>query len=537
MIKVFIAESISVCRELKKMINWEMDGFQIIGEAYDGELALPCIKETKPDLVIIDLQLPILNGLQISKLILENMQWINIIITSSCNDFNYVKEALNIGVSYYIQMPTEYSELMKALNRVKLRVLKNSTVKSVPKLHSDLTSHESILPKLFSDFVMKDTPLNDMLKISNDMKVDLIAKRYNVVICSVNRKDRLQTMYDREMDELILDITVILDNNPDVIYHTLPYGTIGILFKGNDHNYIDTLIHLFINHLKSTLANYSHMEYFIAVGTEVDRFTDLNQCIKTVVNTFSYRFFVAKNQVFYDENAREYRMIKDTLIDLNEITYGKTAINILDKYLRTGYKNEAADILVAYLTFFGKNALTSSLFCQYITLNIYFLCVSVLEELGGSSQLLIISCGDPQDILFSYKYNDTIIKYLVNLLQTVIEYREASSLKKYSGILLKAKEYINENYANYDLSLQNIANNVNMSPSYFSTIFSQEEGMNFIEYLTDIRLEKAKELLLCSNKKSSEIGYEVGYKDAHYFSYIFKKKLGLTPKEYRSGRK
>jgi Response regulator containing CheY-like receiver domain and AraC-type DNA-binding domain len=537
MIKVFIAESITVCRELKKMINWEKDGFQIVGEAYDGEMALPYIKEAKPDLVIIDLQLPILNGLQISKLLFENMQYIKIILTSSCNDFNYVKEALNIGVSYYLQMPAQYSELMKALSRVKLHILKSSTDKPIPKLPSSITSYETILPKLFSDFVIKDIPLNDMLKISNDFKVDLIAKRYNVLIFSINRKGRLQTIYDREMDELLIEITTNLENNPNIIYHTLPYGTIGILFKGSSHENIEALINDFINHIKTILINNDYMEYFIAAGTEVDRFSDLYQCIQNVVNTFSYRFFVAKNQVFYDRNAKEYRMIKDTRIDLSKIHFNKSSITILDKYLRIGFKNDAANTLKAFITSFGKDKFESSLFCQYLTLDTFFLCNSVLEELGSSPQFLYDSCGDPQDILFSYKNNEEIFEYLVRLLQTVIEYREASSLKKYGSILVKAKEYIIENYTDPDLSLQNIANYVNISPSYFSTIFSQEEGTNFIEYLTGIRLEKAKELLLCSNRKSSEIGYTVGYKDPHYFSYIFKKKLGQTPKEFRTSRK
>ena len=88
-----------------------------------------------------------------------------------------------------------------------------------------------------------------------------------------------------------------------------------------------------------------------------------------------------------------------------------------------------------------------------------------------------------------------------------------------------------------DISLNTIAAGVGMSPSYFSSIFSREMGKTFVEYLTEIRMEKAKELLVCSSLKTSEVGYQVGYKDPHYFSYIFNKTLGGSPKEYRSRRK
>ena len=104
-------------------------------------------------------------------------------------------------------------------------------------------------------------------------------------------------------------------------------------------------------------------------------------------------------------------------------------------------------------------------------------------------------------------------------------------------IIESAKAKINEMYMSDDISLNAVAVSVGMSPSYFSSVFSREVGKTFVEYLTEIRMDKAKELLTCSPMKTSEIGYEVGYKDPHYFSYIFKKTQGCSPKEYRARRK
>ena len=88
-----------------------------------------------------------------------------------------------------------------------------------------------------------------------------------------------------------------------------------------------------------------------------------------------------------------------------------------------------------------------------------------------------------------------------------------------------------------NVSLNTVSASVGMSPSYFSSIFSKEVGQTFVEYLTEVRMEKAKQLLMCSSLKTSEIGYEIGYKDPHYFSYIFKKTQNCTPKDYRMRRK
>ena len=121
--------------------------------------------------------------------------------------------------------------------------------------------------------------------------------------------------------------------------------------------------------------------------------------------------------------------------------------------------------------------------------------------------------------------------YLTRILKQTIKIRDKIANKKYDDLLHNATTFIYQNYSNDEISLNLVASSVNISPSYFSAIFSQEMGMTFIEYLTDVRMNKAKELLMCTNMKTSEIGYDVGYKDAHYFSYLFRKTQNCSPKE------
>ena len=125
------------------------------------------------------------------------------------------------------------------------------------------------------------------------------------------------------------------------------------------------------------------------------------------------------------------------------------------------------------------------------------------------------------------------VKFYKSILREVIDLRNKGSQKRYAGLIEQAKEYMHQNFANSDLTLDRVASTVNVSPNYFSSLFNQETGMTFIEYLTDIRMEKAKEYLRCSGKKITEIGFSVGYLDSHYFSYIFKKTQNCTPSEYR----
>jgi two-component system response regulator YesN len=141
-----------------------------------------------------------------------------------------------------------------------------------------------------------------------------------------------------------------------------------------------------------------------------------------------------------------------------------------------------------------------------------------------------ISFPDGEVLLDENKTHD----YLSEILGTALDLREDHSLGRYHDVMKDAIAYISEHYSDEDLSLNTLAAQVNFSPNHLSSIFKQETGQPFIKYLTDYRMNMAKELLRRSSKKSNEIGIMVGYKDPHYFSYLFKKTQGVTPTQYRS---
>ena len=165
--------------------------------------------------------------------------------------------------------------------------------------------------------------------------------------------------------------------------------------------------------------------------------------------------------------------------------------------------------------------------------DLYFAAVSMLEELGYEAGDLLERCGNIQDINTSFSSVESNKEYVKKVIEAAIDLRETVSRKKYHSVLEEAKAYIEQNFDDANISLNSVAASVNLSPNHFSSIFSQEVGKTFIEYLTSVRMERAKELLKTSSMTSAEIAYAVGYKDAHYFSSLFKKTQDCTPKEFR----
>ena len=188
----------------------------------------------------------------------------------------------------------------------------------------------------------------------------------------------------------------------------------------------------------------------------------------------------------------------------------------------------------AYFDAIGEQNLQSMMLRQYIVMDTFISVQSLGDSLNIEKEDIERELGDVQEVSQYVQELEATRKYLENIVRRMIRLREQASGRRYSEIIEKARDYIGQNYMSENISLNLVASSVNISPSYFSSLFSQEVGSTFVEYLTGVRMEKAKELLMCSDKRTSDIGYEVGYKDSHYFSYIFKKTQGCSPKEFRS---
>jgi len=206
---------------------------------------------------------------------------------------------------------------------------------------------------------------------------------------------------------------------------------------------------------------------------------------------------------------------------------------IIDK-LRYATKADAPKFVDDYLDSFDSTAITSIIFLYYIFMDILLSSSKIIEEFGGDAKVILSEYFDKENMMKDDTGVESIRSLLTSLLEKVIEFRDSAIGSKYSDIIVKAQEFIKNNYANKDISLHSVAKEVNISPNHFSTIFSRETGETFISYITAFRIEQAKKLLKTTQQRTSDIGYDVGYNDTHYFSYVFKKNTGMTPKEFRT---
>ena len=287
--------------------------------------------------------------------------------------------------------------------------------------------------------------------------------------------------------------------------------------------------------LEEIMKNYSTITYFGGIGQPVARLRELEESFRDAERALAARFTMELNRIISVEDIRMAQNV-DTLDDIEITSFGEIekTRTMLEKFLNNGAEDEIDEFVDVYINELPEENLKSVLMRQYIIMDAYIVMMSFCEKIEGIEGEMQAQSEELKNSMKTIQTLEEIKNYIRMLLKKIIGVRDTISGRRYSDIIEIAKDQIRKTYMSDEISLNTIAAEVGMSPSYFSSIFSKEMGKTFVEYLTEIRMDRAKELLMCSSMKTSEIGYEVGYKDPHYFSYIFKKTQNCTPKEFRA---
>ncbi len=410
--KVFLADDEIVVREgIRESFPWDETPYTLVGEAPDGEMALPMIRDTNPDIVITDIKMPFMDGIELCRILRAQMPWIGIIVLSGYDEFEYARQCIQLGVREYLVKPINSENLREVLDKVSKQLSdERKAIEHAASLRSRIGSDEQLVKaKLIASLYSEEAAAEDshsVLKHLHSMGCNVIAPFYAVVDAAYNPVSEGQA--------IAFDLS---EGSGGVMHATSSRTGSVLLVMGDTAEDAEERAYAFAASLVRELERAGSSDIRVGIGEIVDNPEDILKSFKSA------------------------RHIRHILVDRAE---------------------EKATILGT-------------------------------REMGDVSE----DAGTPE-------------------------------------VISVAKLYMSQHYTDPNLMLQDVAKAVGMSNSRFSTVFSQQTGQTFTEYLIYLRLNKAKEMLKTTTIKSSHIARESGYNDAHYFSYIFKKNVGMTPSEYRA---
>ncbi len=536
-IKVFLVEDEMVIRRgIKNSIDWEKEGYIFCGEASDGELAYPMIIKEKPDILITDIRMPFMDGLELCKLVKEELPNIKILILSGYDEFDYAKEAIRLGVTEYLLKPISSGKLLEALNGVSESIRREKEDKDLVRKYMEEmrenTEHEK--QKFFEQMIAGNLSMADALETGKKYEMNLSAGMYNLLLFRFTLGEE-----NRKSGELLGEAEYAIEKLTERLEYVFEFqrgveGWAFLLMADNEEQMSERVKEL-SKDLEEIMKNYSTIAYFGGIGQPVARLRELEESFREAERALAARFTMELNRIISVEDIRMAQNV-DTLDDIEITSFGEIekTRTMLEKFLNNGAEDEIDEFVDVYINELPEENLKSVLMRQYIIMDAYIVMMSFCEKIEGIEGEMQAQSEELKNSMKTIQTLEEIKNYIRMLLKKIIGVRDTISGRRYSDIIEIAKDQIRKTYMSDEISLNTIAAEVGMSPSYFSSIFSKEMGKTFVEYLTEIRMDRAKELLMCSSMKTSEIGYEVGYKDPHYFSYIFKKTQNCTPKEFRA---
>jgi two-component system response regulator YesN len=520
--KVFLVEDEPFTRRgIRNNVDWKSAGFEFCGEAADGEMALPLIEASQPDVIITDIKMPFLDGLQLCKIIREHMPWIKIIILSGHDEFEYAQSAIKLGAIEYLLKPVDAASLQQALEEVAVSLdRERQELEKLKKLREDATVNLSLIRERFLlRLVMGGISSAEAVEQSHNLGLDIVARCYAVLVLNIDLRECAQFDYGeyQRFEKVVSDS---IGANPDILLTIKDPEELVLIIKGDSPDELQQEGKFITELIKREVNEKIACDLTIESGSVQHRIGDIH---------YSFAEALAKVRV-----AKQARVSLGSDERIDHIELMKLGQAKIKGFLLFGDAQDCDAFFDDHLQAVGKAALHSYLIKHYLFVDIILAVAQFVSDLGGEVDQVVPEIHSIDELLHDVETYDQIRETIGGILSSAISLRDSQAQSERTVIIQRAKAYIDNNFTNHELSLSDVAAEANFSPSYFSSVFHQETGETFRDYLSRSRIEQAKELLRTTNLKCAEVAYQSGFGDPRHFGQVFRRKVGVPPQQFRN---
>ena len=533
MYRVVIADDEKIIRMgLRSIIDWEAQGFTIVGEASNGNEVLRAIDEYAPDVTLIDIRMPKVSGLEAIKTARDNGFAGRFIVLSGYSDFEYAQTAINYNVTSYLTKPVDTDKLIEVLARIKNELDAEEEERQNKDTFMSKARKQLLRGLLTGELKLRENEKNAL---------NLNHKNYQVIFCEKYSLNAADQSYN------LSDLLRVTNQNETEIENISLDGRNVILLKGSHPiEKLNLMIDKFSGELPPE-KNSPLDSIFIACGSVVSEADEISRSYNEALETLLHRFFSDKNQ--HTMQYSDYHTVKTN--DDGELTITESTVTDITslspaekQQLRTEKINEYSTLLVNNIQVFNRNKIAETL--KKLQTELYSAPLTIREEkdllvdiylkikeklmiLFSQTEIPFMANSEAISFIMNSHYLHEIVLFLTeqfDMVMTSIGYSSRDS------IIDDVIYYIEHNYQS-NITLENIAPLFGYNSSYLGKIFSKKLGTNFNSYLDNVRVDHAKEILLGTKIQVYKVAEMVGYKNVDYFHIKFKKNTGISPAEYR----
>lgn len=534
MYKLIIIEDEKLTRDgIERLIHNRDTGFEVVGVASDGEQGLKLVSEKNPDVIITDICMPKMNGLDLIETAVELNPEAKIIIISGYDDFRYAQRAVRLGVQEYFLKPVLPEQIYDVLLKTKddleqrknflmnIENLKNRVLESLPVMK------ERFLNELISGSLSEEQIANKLKYLNMDMSCSL----YAAIVLKIKNHASFSVPEVRKEDFLQYFLINVLDQvfDKNIMVYPFPISDYQIVLiccvKQVDSANVFITLNQNASRIVAKLHKYLNMTSYASIGKLYPNISELGKSYNEACEAMQYTFSKDGCYVInYEDISLQNQRLVEKPIELEKQFF--VAVKL-------GERQVALNALESIFAAYGKDDIDNSNAIKMEVLEMVMLLARSIEETGSCSGNFHSSQTMSYEKIYKCDTLEELKNWFIGFVDLCINEFDKVKLGRSAAIAEKVKEYVQACLEDEEFSLDIVAEKLYMSPNYLRQIFKQHTGSSFVDYLTARRMEKAAALLQARTLKVQDISEMVGYSNQRYFASCFKKFYGLTPSEYR----
>lgn len=526
---ILVDDEAEVIDMIEKKIHWNDLGFEVAGSATNGVKALELVEKLQPDVVLTDIKMPYMDGLELSRRLNREYPNIYIMLCTGFDEFEYAKEAVHLEIKEYMLKPVNATELSESLTNLKHTLDREREEKlNVKKLNDYF---QEVLPKLQSNFFISliegRVEKQDYERFLQAYQVDMKGPLFGCVIFHTS-----ENHVPEGMNPLLLSMSVEREIKQRLMDQ---WNCLEFIYMGNTLLILELDAEDQITQITDACDRFCRWAYRImgavvtaGIGTVCDSLYEISLSYERAREAVSYRVLYGTKRAINIGEIVPKEQIKPVQSE-------ESRMQTLFRAIRIGDSAEIERAAHGEMEKLHKNTETMSqynLATMEIVSGFFKFCTDNSLDFNKIS-------GNMQNIYEKVSQMDesTLTEWIVQMSERISEKLKCARNSSARRLIVEAQNIVKERYMEADISLDEVCAVLGVSNSYFSSVFKKEAGKSFISYLTDYRMDIAAEMILNTDEKSYTIAEKVGYLDANYFSYVFKKKFGVSPSKYRASVK
>ncbi|MEN8907290.1 MAG: response regulator [Clostridiales bacterium] len=526
-LKVMIVDDEELERNLISVcINWNQMGMRIVSSMSSAREALDYIDDINPDIIITDIRMPFMDGLEFSKIIAETYPYIKVIILTAHEEFEYAKVGIKVGISDFLLKPIKRSELRTTLENIKKKIFME---------REQISQHEELKRQVEKNFpYLKEKFLNELILNNITLeevkeKMDYYSICYNSDFVQIALIETDYANYDRKETKEENKVFMTL-KSIDLVKSYFRDDNLIEIFTDNSQRIVvfnnnkDINLEICIEHIKVMIINRLKCFVSIGIGNKYNKFGFIKKSYDEALEALNYKVVIGRNNI----------------VCFREININKAEVSIkLDEISEIGFNVKIGSVeklnrLIDNIFNDFYNPKYSNIdYIRVTSINIITMVLNSVMELGINYNDVINEENLPYEKILKLETLPEIKNFLVDFVDNIINNVKNIRTRKTNKVVSEIVKYINKNLNNSKLSLSFVSKIFYLNLSYLSRIFKNETGCTFIEYLTRARIEKSTGLFKTTDLMVYEVAEKVGIPDPKYFGKCFKKHIGMSVNDFK----